>query len=70
LLHAEEVSEAHVIVYEGQNLIGLVVGEAEAAADFGGHFYADVDVAIEADAIGRSAEGWGLAYVVQQGSPG
>jgi hypothetical protein len=70
LLHALYGSEAHVIVYQRQNLIGLVVREAQTAADFGGHLYSYFYVAIEADAVGRDAEGCGLAYVVQERSPG
>ena len=65
-----DVGKPHVIVDQRQNLIGLVVGEAQAAADFGGHLYADFHVAIEADAVGRDAEGRRLAYIVQQRSPG
>jgi hypothetical protein len=70
LLHALHGSEAHVIVYQGENLIGFVVGEAQTAEDFGGHFYSYLYMAIEADAIGRDAEGCGLAYVVEERSPG
>ena len=70
LLHALHIFKAHVIVDQRQNLIGLVVGEAQAAADFGGHLHSDFYMAIEADAVGGDAEGGRLAYVVQQRSPG
>ena len=62
--------EAHVVVDEGEDLIGFVIGEAEAAADFGGDFDADFDVAVEADAVGGALEGGGLADVVEERSPG
>jgi hypothetical protein len=64
------LAEAHVIVYQRQNLIGFVVREAQTAENFFGHLYSDIDVAIEADAVGRYAESWGLAYVVEERSPG
>src|SRR5208282_301139 len=69
LIHALDVGEAHVIRYQRQNLIGLVVREAQTAADFGGHLYSYFNVTVEADAVGRHAEGGRLAYVVQQRSP-
>lgn len=70
LAHLLYGGEAHVIVDEGEDLVGFVVGEAEAAADFGGDFDADFNVAVEADAIGGALEGGGLADVVQQRAPG
>src|SRR5208282_5450471 len=70
LLHAVHIGEPHVIVDQRQDLIGVVVGETQTSADFGGHFYSYFYVAIEADAVGRYAEGWGLAYVVEERSPG
>ena len=48
---------------------GLVVGEAEAAADIGADCDADLDVAVEADAIGCYAESGRLADIVQQSAP-
>ena len=52
------------------SLIGLVVREAQTMADFGRHLDSDLDMAIEANAIGRNAKGRRLADVVQQRSPG
>src|ERR1035438_6224153 len=63
LIHALYNSEAHVVVDQRENPIGLVIREAQTAADLGGHFYSDVDVSIEADAVGRDSEGRRLAYV-------
>jgi hypothetical protein len=70
LVHALYLSETHVMVDEGENLIGVVVREAETAEDLGGHFYSDIDVAVETDAVGRDAEGGRLADVVEKRSPG
>ncbi len=70
VLHARRVGKAHVVFDERENLAGLVVGEAEAAADFGAHGDADLDMAVEADAVGGDAEGGRLADVVQQRAPG
>lgn len=64
------VGEAHVVLNEGENLAGLVVGEAETAADVCADGDADLDVAVEADAVWRAAECWRLAHVVEQRSPG
>src|ERR1019366_5988941 len=45
-LHARGVGKAHMVFDERENLRCLVVGEAEAAADFGGDGDADFDVAV------------------------
>ena len=71
--HLGDVFELHVIGDEGFDLVGVVIGEAEAAAETIGHADADLDVAIEADAVtrlGGGAEGGGLADVVEQDAPG
>ena len=68
--HVVGIGEAHVILDEGQDLGGLIVGEAETAADFRGHGDADFNVAVESDAVGGAAEGGRLAYVMKESSPG
>lgn len=75
LLHLEDVSEAHVIVDEGDDLGGVVVGEAKAIQHNLGDADADLDVAVEADAVVffmgiRRAEGGRLPDVVQERAPG
>jgi len=57
MLHALHLAEAHVMADERENLIGLVVREAQTMADFGRHLDSDLDMAIEANAIGRNAKG-------------
>ncbi len=68
--HLLDIGKAHVIGDQRKDLLGIAVGHAKAAADFFGHANADLDMAIEADAVGRAAEGGRLADVVQQRSPG
>jgi hypothetical protein len=71
LLHLLDVAEAHVIFDEGENLGAVLVGKAQAAQDFVGDADADLDVAVEADAVGRLVgEGGGLADVVEERAPG
>jgi len=61
LLHLFDVAEAHVIFDEGEDLCAVLVGEAQAAEDFVGDANANLDVAVEADAVGRLVgEGSGL----------
>jgi hypothetical protein len=64
------VGEAHVVLDEGEDLSGFIVGEAESAADFRSHGDADFNVAVEADAVGGATEGGRLADVVEESSPG
>ena len=70
LVHARGVTEAHVIVDQCKNLSRVVIGKPQALADFFGDLDSDVNMIIETDAVGRHAEGRGLAYVVQQRAPG
>jgi hypothetical protein len=73
LAHLGDVFEFHVIGDKGFDLIGVVVGETETAAEFVGHADADVDVVVKADAVagfGGGAEGGGLAKVVKKNAPG
>ena len=75
LLHLEHIAEAHVVADEGEDLCGVVVGEAQACEDGFGDAYAGLDVAVEADSAagGRRVGGLvggGLADVVQQRGPG
>ena len=73
LAHLGDVFELHVIGDEGLDLFGVVVGEAQTAAEVIGHADADVDMAVEANAVasfGGRAKGGGLADIVQQHTPG
>lgn len=51
--HLSDILEFHVICNEGQNLRRVFIGKAQALADCGGHFHANLDVSIEAYAISR-----------------
>lgn len=69
--HARDVLEAHMVVYQGDDLFDFFVGEAVAATNGLGHFDADLDVMIEADAVaglGRGFEGGRFADIVEQGA--
>ena len=73
--HARGVGEAHVVFDEGEDLGGFFVRESEATGDFGGDSDADLDVAVEADAVAGfggvdGAEGGGLADVMEERAPG
>ena len=69
-LHARGVAESHVIVDQGEDLLGVLAGEAQAATDFFRHFHADVDVPVEANAIRGDSKSWRLPDVMQQCAPG
>ena len=74
LLHLQDVAEAHVVLDQREDLRGVVVGEAQAREDILGDADADLDVAVEADAVAgnrriRRLIGRGLADVVQQRAP-
>jgi hypothetical protein len=73
--HVKHVAEAHVVFDEGNDLLGLFVGEVKAAKHDLGDANPYFDVTVEADAIVRvarigCAEGCGLADVVKERSPG
>src|SRR5580704_2491216 len=68
--HALGVGEAHVVIDQGENLLGVVVGETQTTEDFAGHFDANVNMSVEADAIGSDAKSRRLANIVQQRTPG
>ena len=59
LAHLHDVAEAHVVFDEREDLRGLFVGEAQAREDGFGDADADLDVAVEADAVVRVV--WGRA---------
>ena len=68
LAHLGDVFELHVIGDEGFDLVGVVVGKAEATAEIVGHADADFDMAVEADtdsSFGGGAEGGRLADVMK-----
>jgi hypothetical protein len=69
-LHLLDVAEAHVVLDEGDDLGGFVVGETEAVKDRLGNADADLDVSIEAYAARAGLEGGWLADVVKECSPG
>ncbi len=66
VFHALDVAKAHVVGDEREHLISIFIGEAKAAADFSGHFCADLSMAVKADAVWRNAKCGRLAYVMQQ----
>ncbi len=74
LAHVQDVAEAHVIFYQGEDLLGVFVGETEAREDRLRDAYADFDVTVKTDTvagligIGR-AEGSRFADVMEQRSP-
>src|SRR3954462_3097004 len=70
IFHALDVAKAHVVGDERKDLVSIVIGEAEAAADFGGHLGTDFSMAVKADAAWRNAKRWRLANVMQQGAQG
>src|SRR5271156_3924326 len=59
LLHLAHVGKTHVIADERQNLLCLMIGESQTAADFLSDTNARLYVAVEAYAVGRHAKrGW------------
>ena len=67
--HLHGVRKSHVVFDQGKYLVCIVVGEAQAAADFLRHFHPDVHVAVETNAIRSDAERRRLADVVQERAP-
>ena len=70
LLHAMHIGETHVIVDQRENLFSLVVRESQTPQNFGSHLHANINVSVEADAIGGDTKSWRLADIMQQRSPG
>ena len=70
VLHPAHVGKAHVISHQRQDLLALAIAEAQSGEHIVGDAHADLDVAVEADAVRRAAEGGGLADIVQQRAPG
>ena len=70
LIHPLHVGETHVIVDQRQNLVGVIVGKAQASADFRSHLNAHFHVAVKTDSIRGDAERRRLADIVEQGAPG
>ncbi len=70
VLHLAHVGKAHVIFHQRKNLLAIAIAEAQARENLVGDAHADLNVSVEANAVGRAPEGRGLAYVVQQRSPG
>ena len=59
-----------MLIYERDDLLGLVVGKTQAATDFFGHSHAHLNVPIEANAVRRDPKGGRFPYIVQERSPG
>ncbi len=70
LLHSLDIGKAHVIRDQRRDLLGIFVGEMQAPANLLRHAHPDLDVAVEANAVGRDAKGRRLADIVQQRAPG
>ena len=68
-LHLLDVREAHVIVDQSENLASVVVREPQSLANFFRHRDADIDVAIETNAVGRNSKRRWLTHIVQQRAP-
>src|SRR3954467_4903092 len=69
-----DISEAHVISHKSYDLLRLFVREVQAGEDARGDAKADLDVAVEANAVvwtigDRGAPGCGLADVVKERAP-
>ena len=74
-LHLEHITEAHVVADEGEDLLAVFVGEAQAREKIFRDAGAGLGMAVEADAIAgpggvRRLEGRGLADIVEQHAPG
>ena len=65
----QRVGKAHVLADQRGDLLGVVVGHAQAAADVLRHGDADFHVIVEADAVRRHAKRRRLADIVQQRAP-
>src|SRR5437868_14649300 len=70
IFHALDVAKAHVIGDQGEHLVSIVIGEAEAAADFRSHLGADLSVLVKADAVRSNAKRGRLAHIMQQRTQG
>ena len=68
--HSGSKGKTHVVINQGQNLFGVVVGETQAAANFLGHLDADINMPIETNAVGRDAKGGRFADIMQERAPG
>src|SRR6202789_3286578 len=69
LLHLAHIGETHVVGDEQQDLLGVVVGKAEAAANFFRNADSHFHVPVKTNAVRGSAKGGRLPNVVQQRSP-
>src|SRR5690349_12218327 len=72
LAHLGDALELHVVGDESFDLVGVVIGETEAAAKGVSHANANVDMAVEADAVagfGGRSEGGRFPDIVQEDSP-
>ena len=70
--HLLDRPELHVIVHQRQDLLGVLVGEAQAPADGLGHAHADFYVIVETNAVpglGGGLECRRLANVMKKDAP-
>src|ERR1700751_1479661 len=58
-----------MLIYESDDLLGVVVGKTQAATDFFGHSHAHLNVPIEANAVRCDPKGGWFPYIVQERSP-
>ena len=70
VLHLRRVGEAHVVLDQRENLVGVVVGEAQSATGFGTDRYADLNMVVETDAVRRDAKCRWLTDIMQERAPG
>src|SRR5262249_15339284 len=68
--HALHITKAHVIADERQNLLGVIIRKTQTLTDRLGHSDSDFDVTIEPDSIRGPTEGWRLAHIMEERSPG
>jgi hypothetical protein len=69
LLHPGCVSETHVVGNQRQDLLRLVIGKSETAADLSSNLHPHLHMPVKTYTVRRSTKSGRFAYVVQQGSP-
>src|ERR1700722_3502094 len=69
LLHLAHIGETDVVANEQQDLLGVVVGKSQAAANLLRNADTHFHVPVETYAVRSHAKGGRFPYVVQQRSP-
>jgi hypothetical protein len=64
-IHLEHLREAHMVIHQRQNLLGLVVRKAQPPANFGSHPHANVNMPVESNTIRRNAKRRRFPHIVQ-----